>query len=93
MQKLQCELCGGNLVMDESGEFAACENCGMRFKKETVKKMIVELTGQVKVDGISNIDNLLNRAFGFLEDGNFKQADEYLDSLADLFMVFNSMRE
>jgi len=84
MQKLQCELCGGNLVMDDSGDFAVCENCGIKFKKETVKKMVVELSGVVQVDGISNLDNLIKRAFGFLEDANWARANEYLEKVLDL---------
>ena len=44
MEKLQCSVCGGTLVMSDDGEKAVCESCGMSFKKETVKKMIMELS-------------------------------------------------
>ena len=47
MEKLQCSVCGGTLVMSDDGEKAICESCGMSFKKETVKKMIMELSGPV----------------------------------------------
>ena len=45
MEKLQCSVCGGALVMSDDGEKAVCESCGMSFKKETVKKMLLELEG------------------------------------------------
>ena len=47
MEKLQCSVCGGALVMSDDGEKAVCESCGMSFKKVTVKKMIRELSGPV----------------------------------------------
>ena len=58
MKKLQCAICGGNLVMDTSGEFAICDSCGIQFKKDTIKKMVVELSGPVKIDGVVQVDGL-----------------------------------
>ena len=84
MERLQCEFCGGSLLMDESGEFAACKNCGMEFKKETIKKMIVELSGPVSVEGIASIEGLNKRAYLFLEDGDFGQAAEYFNKILDI---------
>ncbi|MEA4934070.1 MAG: hypothetical protein VB071_10925 [Lawsonibacter sp.] len=60
MQKLQCEICGGSLIMAEDGEGAVCESCGMRFKKETVKKMVMELSGPIKIDGPVQIEGMEN---------------------------------
>lgn len=85
MEKLQCSVCGGALVMSDDGEKAVCESCGMSFKKETVKKMIMELSGPVKVEGIQNSDSLADRAETFLRMGetgkaqaaSWKMADEY----------------
>lgn len=84
MKKLQCEFCGGSLLMDESGEYATCENCGMKFKKEAIKKMIVELSGSVNVEGIASVEGLSKRAHLFLEDGNFKQATDYFNKILDI---------
>ena len=33
MSALTCDICGGNLAMNESGEFAVCESCGMKHDK------------------------------------------------------------
>ena len=84
MTKLQCDLCGGSLMMDDSGDFASCESCGMKFKRETVKKMIVELSGPIQIEGIAKVDNLVARAKEFEQAGKFKQAHEYYDRVLDL---------
>lgn len=66
MKKLQCEICGGALVMQDG--MAVCESCGMKFSKEEVKKMVVELSGpiqidgEVKVSGVEDADVLYRRA-------------------------------
>lgn len=83
MEKLQCSVCGGALVMSDDGEKAVCESCGMSFKKETVKKMIMELAGPVKVEGIQNSDSLVDRAETFLRLGEMRKAEEAFRKLTD----------
>lgn len=83
MEKLQCSVCGGALVMSDDGEKAVCESCGMSFKKETVKKMIMELSGPVKVEGIQNSDSLVDRAETFLRLGEMRKAEDAFRKLTD----------
>lgn len=84
MKKLQCEICGGSLLMDESGEFAACENCGMKFKKESIKKMLVELSGSVTVEGVASAESLLKRADQLREHCDWSKAEEYYDRVLEI---------
>ena len=80
MKKLQCEICGGALVMQDG--MAVCESCGMKFSKEEVKKMVVELSGpiqidgEVKVTGVEDADALYRRAKDAERIGELKAADE-----------------
>lgn len=83
MEKLQCSVCGGALVMSDDGEKAVCESCGMSFKKETVKKMIMELAGPVQVEGIQNSTSLAERAETFLRLGEPRKAEEAFRKLTD----------
>ena len=83
MEKLQCSVCGGTLVMSDDGEKAVCESCGMSFKKETVKKMIMELSGPVKVEGIQNSDSLADRAETFLRLGEQEKARAAFRQMVD----------
>lgn len=74
MKKLQCEICGGQLMMKDG--IAECQSCGMQFSKEEVKKMVVELSGPIKIDGevkVSGVDDadvLYQRAKDFEKLGD-----------------------
>lgn len=80
MKKLQCEICGGYLVMNLSGDLADCESCGMQFKKETIQKMLVELSGPIKIDGaihvegLASLDKLVKNAEKLCELGEYDKA-------------------
>ena len=80
MKKLQCEICGGALVMQDG--MAVCESCGMKFSKEEVKKMVVELSGpiqidgEVKVTGVEDADALCRRAKDAERIGELEAADD-----------------
>lgn len=39
MQKLQCEVCGGNELVKE-GEYFVCQHCGTKYTKESLKEMM-----------------------------------------------------
>lgn len=51
MTALKCDICGGSLSMDASGEFATCDNCGMKHTKERVQTKVQEIKGNVSVEG------------------------------------------
>jgi hypothetical protein len=51
MAKLQCKVCGGKLVMAPNNEYSECENCGTQYTAESMKNMLTEITGTVRVDG------------------------------------------
>ena len=78
MKKLQCEICGGALVMQDG--MAVCESCGMKFSKEEVQKMVVELSGpiqidgEVKVSGVEDADVLYRRAKDYERIGELGDA-------------------
>lgn len=51
MEPLRCDFCNGNLVMDDSREFAVCEFCGTKYLKSTIQSKIQEIKGTVSVVG------------------------------------------
>lgn len=42
MTKLLCRMCGGTLVMDASWDFAECEQCGLKYTKDSIQKMMLD---------------------------------------------------
>lgn len=81
MIALVCPACGGKLTMDDSRESCFCEFCGVKVVKD---KQYIEVSGKVSVDGIAKKQALLDRAYLFLEDGNFINANEYFERVLDL---------
>ena len=78
--KLECPSCNADLDFDESRDFCFCTFCGARLTRE---KQILELSGEVSVDGIAKSNALLERAFILIEDGNFSDADRCLERVLD----------
>lgn len=81
MAALVCDICGGPLTMDSSGEFAVCESCGMKHTKDRVKAKAQEITGTVKIDDtdtikeqISNWERMAGDAFN---NSNYSEAYTY----------------
>ena len=67
MSALTCDICGGNLAMNESGEFAICESCGMKHTKERVKVKVQEVKGVVEITkGEAEKERLLKNAEAFI---------------------------
>lgn len=92
MAVLKCKMCGGNIEVCDGMTIFECEYCGTRQtapddKDEVFAENIKyeSENGPVKesVDRAS-ADSLLKRAFIFLEDGKWDDADEYAEKVLDI---------
>ena len=87
MKQLTCEMCGSTDMLKEDGVFV-CQSCGTKYSVEEAKKLMIEGTvevqGTVKVDKTKETEALLERAFNFLEDGNFDSAIVYCEKVLDI---------
>lgn len=77
---VNCPSCGAPLTTDEGTESFSCPYCGTEFIPE---KQRIELSGQVSVSGLADVGSLIDRAFIFLGDGDFENADRYLERVLD----------
>jgi len=82
MAAISCDICGGTLSMDASGDFAVCDSCGMKHTKDRIKAMAQEVTGTVAVSNIASIDSLMKRGLLDLEDSKF--GHNYFDKVLDI---------
>lgn len=71
MKQLTCNICGGELSLDEAGNLGNCEHCGNVF--------IFAGDKLSKEADVSNINNLLLRAKSFLDNYEFEKALEYVE--------------
>ena len=84
MKKMQCEVCGSTDIKKVDDSIFECQSCGVQYDKNEVQKLLVELTGEVKIDHSEEIKNTLKRAQQFLDEGDFSKASEYYNKVLDL---------
>lgn len=84
MKAIKCELCGSNDVVKQDGLFV-CQHCGTKYSLEEAKKMMVEgtvnVTGTVKIDSSSELQNLYEIARRAKDSDNNQQAEKYYDQI------------
>ena len=80
MTALVCEMCGGHDLIKQDGYYV-CQNCGTKYTVEEAKKLmidgVVEVTGTVKIDSDSKINNLYKLARRAKDENNSKNAAKY----------------
>ncbi len=81
---MQCEVCGSTDIKKVDDSIFECQSCGVQYDKSEVQKLLVELTGEVKIDHSEEIENALKRAQQFLDEGDFSKASEYYNKVLDL---------
>ncbi|MBR3988023.1 MAG: hypothetical protein IKK10_01830 [Clostridia bacterium] len=79
--KLECPSCGAHLEYSQDRDVFFCEYCGAKVIKD---KQYIELSGKISIDGVATEESLLERAFLYLEDGDFLNADKYLERTLDI---------
>ena len=88
MKQLTCEMCGSIDLIKQDGVFV-CQSCGCKYSVEDAKKMMiegaVEVTGTVKVDGIHDLETLIENANTFVNLGEFKKAEDLFDRVSNTY--------
>lgn len=80
---MQCEVCGGTTIKKIGESMFECQSCGVQYGKEEVKKLLVEITGEVKIDHSRDAENMLKRAKQFEDRGDQEKAQEYYEKALD----------
>lgn len=71
MKQLTCEVCGGNDLLKQDGVFI-CQSCGCKYSPDEVKKLMVQISEPIKVEGIQSVELMLDNAKNLI---NIKQID------------------
>lgn len=81
MKQLTCEVCGGNDLLKQEGVFV-CQSCGCKYSSDEVKKLMVQISEPVKVDGIQTLEQGLVNAETFMKLNEYKKAEETYKNLS-----------
>ena len=75
---LICEQCGGNIVLDRSGEMGTCESCFAQFvvkQDQIIQKITKNITKHVYGYQGKDVEELLEDAYKLLNLGEYKKAN------------------
>ena len=84
MKKIQCEVCGSTDIKRIDDSIFECQSCGVQYSKEEVQKLLVEITGKVKIDHTDEVQNNIKRGNQYEQSGDPAKAKEYYDKALDL---------
>lgn len=87
MKAILCELCGSNDLIKKDGVFV-CQYCGTKYTVEEARKLLldgpVEVSGTVKVDNQTQIDNYLSLIISSFDNDNYDDVIKYCEKLIEL---------
>lgn len=81
MQKLTCEMCGGNDLVKQDGLYV-CQHCGTKYSVEEAKRLFKN--GTVEIDNSRKLDNLYVLARRAIDEKDFKSAQGSFYSYVNL---------
>lgn len=84
MKKMVCEICGSNEIKKVDNGLFECQSCGVQYSSEEAKKLLVEITGSVKIDHSGEVENCIKRAQQFAQNGDDVKAAQYYNAALDL---------
>lgn len=80
MIAIKCEMCGSNSLLKKDGVYV-CEHCGTKYTVEEAKKLMIEISGTVKIDDTDEVNNLYSLARRTKNQANFSEAGGYYRSI------------
>ena len=78
MQKLTCEMCGGNDIIKENGLYV-CQHCGTKYTVKEAKQLFN--SGTVQIDNTQEIENLYQLARRSIDEEDYKNAVKYYEKI------------
>lgn len=80
MKAMTCEMCGSTNLVKQDGLYV-CENCGTKYSVEEAKKLLVEVSGTVKIDDTEELKKLYQVARTARDNQNNELASTYYSSI------------
>ncbi len=82
MKAIVCEMCGSQDLVKQNGMYV-CQNCGTKYDPEEAKKLMVEVSGAVKVDNTEKLKNYYQLARRAMGESNYVEAEKYYNLLKE----------
>ena len=83
MKAIKCELCGSNELIKKDGEYE-CQYCHTKYTLEEAKKLLVEVSGDVNIKNMGNVENYVKIARNALKSNNNEEAENYCNKIIEI---------
>lgn len=83
MKAMKCELCGSNDLIKKDGLYV-CQYCQTKYTPEEAKKLLVEITGEVTVKNMGDIESYMKLAQSANEAKNYKDTENYCNKILEI---------
>ena len=84
MKKMRCEICGSPDIKKVGDDLYECQSCGIQYAAKDIRKLLVDITGEVKIDRQAEVSNMITRAAQFESAGQYTKAQEYYNKALDI---------
>lgn len=78
MKAIVCEMCSSRDLVKQDGMYV-CQSCGTKYSPDEARKLMVEVSGTVKLDNSQRVKNYYQLARRAKENGNAKDAERFYD--------------
>lgn len=87
---MKCPSCAADLQIDDSRDFMFCQYCGTKIANLAER---VQVSGSVKLDNSTQVQNIFQRAYEFEKAGRIDDAVNYYNRVLDLDLNYAPARE
>lgn len=84
MKRMQCEICGSTEIKKTSNSVFECQCCGVQYDAAEVRKLLVEVSGKIKIDHSDEVENNIKRAKQYEQAGDDTKATAYYNAALDM---------
>lgn len=83
MKQIKCELCGGSELIKQDGVYV-CQHCGTKYSSDEAKKLMVDVTGPIKIDDSNKLQNLIELEKRYIDNKQYEEASDYCSKILEL---------
>lgn len=81
---MQCEVCGSTEIRKTTDEVFECQSCGIQYSKSEVQKLLVEITGEVKIDRNEEVANMIKNVQRLYKNRDYDKVISSCDNILNM---------
>ena len=84
MKKMQCEVCGSTSIKKIDDSTFECQSCGVQYSKTELQKLLVEITGEVRIDRNAEVANMITNMRRLYKNQDYSRVVDTCDKILNI---------